>query len=198
MLVREQNHLKKPRPWPYKQNWSICNIFHKAVEIQLQPVEETEGGSTTAGTWSNFRGQGCDSVLEISSYFPFHTFTKSTRKIFSREQVLSQLLPSALYLFKTCKPCKRLWFYGGLWLVCGVLFVCWCFVVLVCFFNSYLGALITQRAVEEGKNDLENPLVVIKLIAMFITQPFFKKSENPLTFCFVLESMRKIASDISK
>lgn len=81
------------------------------------------------------------------------------------------------------------------------------FVVWVClggwvvffFLNSYLGALITQRTVEKGKYDLENPLVVIKLVAMFIAQPFSKKSENPLTFCFVLEAIRKIPpSDISK
>lgn len=74
------------------------------------------------------------------------------------------------------------------------------FPCLVFFFLiSYLRALITQRTVEKGKNDLENPLVVVKLVAMFITQPFSKKPENPLTFCFVLEAIRKIPpSDISK
>lgn len=65
--------------------------------------------------------------------------------------------------------------------------------------KTYLGALITQRTVEKGKNDVENPLVVIKLVAMFITQPFSKKSENPFTLCFILEAIRKIPlSDISK
>lgn len=140
-----------------------------------------------AGTCSNFRRQGYDSGLDISNYFPLHTHTKSTRR-FSRGQGKSQMLLSALYLFKISKPGKLLWF--GFF--CGLVF-------LFFFFNSYLGALITQRTVEKGKNDLENPLVVIELIAMFITQPFSKKSENPLTFCFVLEAIRKIPpSDISK
>jgi len=71
--------------------------------------------------------------------------------------------------------------------------------LFVCSVNAYLGALITQRTVEKGKNDLENPLVVIKLVAMFITQPFSKKSENPLTFSFVLEARGKTPPlDISK
>lgn len=140
-----------------------------------------------AGTCSNFRRQECDSGLDISNYFPLHTHTKSTRNRFSRGQGKSQMLLSALYLFKISKPGKLLWF--GVSLGFGFSF----------FFNSYLGALITQRTVEKGKNDLENPLVVIQLIAMFITQPFSKKSENPLTFCFVLEAIRKIPpSDISK
>lgn len=37
---------------------------------------------------------------------------------------------------------------------------------------------------------MENPLVVIELIAVFITQPFPKKSENPITFYFVLQIMK--------
>lgn len=56
--------------------------------------------------------------------------------------------------------------------------------------NSYLRAFITQRTVEKGKNDMENLLVVVELVAVFITQPFPKKSENPVTFYFVLQVIK--------
>lgn len=124
-----------------------------------------------AGTCSSVRVKG-GTALDTSNYCPStHTKQQGTDSQRAKAQ------PAAPFCFVpgTSKPCKPLWF--------GV--------IGTCFFHPYLGGLVTQRAVGEGQDDLENALVVIELIAVLVTQPLPEEPEDPLPLCFVLAARDK-------
>lgn len=178
MLVREYADLNKQRPWPYEQNWSRCSIFfNEEIEVRLYSLHQLMKVTEVPWWQGSVLTSGAKDVTDLdkSRLFPPQHIQNQQGTDFQKGKGRVG-----------CSLLLRVWLR---YLNSANYF----FKIMY----SYLGAFITQGTVEKGKNDMENPLVVIKLVAVLITQPFSKKSENPFTFYFVLEAIIKIVpSDI--